>query len=454
MVGGVVLAHLLLPRDYGFFAIVSLFLFAANATGDLGLAVSVIQQRNEPTSRQLRVIFTTELGLGVIAALAVVGFTPVAVGLAHLPADIVGLVRFTALYLVIIPFRVMPTVLLERHLLFSRIVVADLVAAVCYQGSAILGAWFGLGAWALSLGLVSFAAGGAVAINLISRWPIGLAWDWTVIRGRLRFSALSQAASTLTGLEGASVPVVVGMVSGAAAVGYVTFAMTAVNAAMVIPNAILQVALPSMSRAQSDRLRLGRGLAMALKATLYTLGAAYLPFLISGREVVELVFSSRWLPATHLIPLLAVAGILRCIALIVLTTLLALGQSGISFVVNAILTVGGWVLTVVLVRQNGYIGAAESWLALSVPLPALLLLARRQIPFDIWSSTVQPVLPLLLVLALFGLLSPHPVAGPLPLRLFEELGAAWAVYLTAVGFIERRNLVPAWRLLRHSRAPD
>jgi hypothetical protein len=110
------------------------------------------------------------------------------------------------------------------------------------------------------------------------------------------------------------------------------------------------------------------------------------------------------------------------------------------------------VLTVVLVRQNGYIGAAESWLALSVPLPALLLLARRQIPFDIWSSTVQPVLPLLLVLALFQLVSPHPVAGPLPLRLIGSLGAAWAVYLTAVGFIERRNLVPAWRLLRHPRA--
>ena len=440
MAGGILLSRLLLPRDFGLFAVVNLFLGAVSIVGDLGMTGVLVQQREEPTTHQLRAIFSFQLVLAVAAALLMALLASLAARPYHLGQEGVWLVRFTGVYLVADAFRSIPTALLTRQVRFSRAVRADVVAAASYQVLTVAGAWAGLGAWALSLGLVGNAVAGAVVMQLLARWPMGLAWDWRVIRNSTAFGAFLQGAQTLAAVELSSAAVLVGWLAGPTALGYMAFALTVASTPMLIATMLSKVAFPSLARLQEDRERLGGALGLSVRVCIYAQGALTLPLLLMPGQVIVVVFSARWLPAAHLVLLMGVAWFIRGFAGLGLVAWNSLGWSALTFWFHAALTGASWSLALALVRIAGSTGVAEAWLLASLPLPVVLLVVRGSVHFSLRSSVLLPLCPLLVALGLGLLPWPYIQAMPPAVLLLVKVPALWLVYGAVFVAVERSTL--------------
>jgi teichuronic acid exporter len=444
IVGSIILARLLLPADFGIFAIANMVMGVVWLMGDFGLGSSLIQKKAEPTRDEIQSIFTFQLGAALVGALVLFAVAPVIGGIYRLSPDSIWLIRFMAIYLVVSIFRSMPAMILSRRVTYSRIAAADLVGAIVYQVVTVLGAWVGLRAWALALGLTASAIAGTALINLLAPWPIGLRWNWRVIRSSLRFGLPFQGGVALAGLELTSATVIVGLVSGTTALGYTNFAITLVSFGTFLPMILLQVAFPAMSRIQGSTKDLARALETILKATTYILAAVYLPLLLFGREVIEVAFSARWLPALPLVSLLAWAWVLRSGFTAALTALNAMGRAGVSFALQAALAAVSWTLVAVLVKARGYPGLAEAWLLVSIPLPIVLLYLRRLIPISVTHAFLRPTAVLVLLFFVFQQVWP-PVQGVG--GLVFGTGSVIAAVALAAALIERRTLGPIARRL-------
>ena len=73
ILGGVVLARMLSPSEFGFYAIVSLLLAFLNVFGGTGFAADLIRVSDEPTLHAYRAVFTAQQMIVGAACVAEIG---------------------------------------------------------------------------------------------------------------------------------------------------------------------------------------------------------------------------------------------------------------------------------------------------------------------------------------------------------------------------------------------
>src|SRR5258708_26667302 len=93
VVGGVVLARILTPREFGIYAIAAFCVTFFALFSDVGLGAAIIQQREAPTRDELQTVFTLQLLLaGTLVAIGLAVAAPVAAAY-HLPSSGASLIR-------------------------------------------------------------------------------------------------------------------------------------------------------------------------------------------------------------------------------------------------------------------------------------------------------------------------------------------------------------------------
>src|SRR4051794_5276712 len=103
--GGVALARLLAPADFGVFAIAAFVLMAFTAFGDGGLGASLIRQESSPTLRDYRSVFFVQQAI-VFSLVAVCWILASLIVKAYgLRADYAWFIRLASLSLLIISFQ-------------------------------------------------------------------------------------------------------------------------------------------------------------------------------------------------------------------------------------------------------------------------------------------------------------------------------------------------------------
>src|SRR5437764_10089730 len=69
--GSVILARVLVPADFGLYALVGTVISFFNVVGDVGLGAAIIQQPEEPSEKQLRSVFTVQQLLASVVVLVI-----------------------------------------------------------------------------------------------------------------------------------------------------------------------------------------------------------------------------------------------------------------------------------------------------------------------------------------------------------------------------------------------
>ena len=171
-----IVVRLLVPADYGLFAMTQVVLGLLAFLNGYGFASALIQER-EVSPFRVRQAF----GLLIVMNLAVAA---VQLATAPLVADYYGqpviadMLRVQALLTLSTPFIAIPEVMMGRQLDFRRQALVNLIAAASAALISVVMAWQGYGVWTLVIAPVAGFWLRAAGLAIVTRWLVWPSFDF------------------------------------------------------------------------------------------------------------------------------------------------------------------------------------------------------------------------------------------------------------------------------------
>ncbi len=374
--GGIVLARVLNPADFGIFAIVSFIIGVLTYVGDLGVGASLIQRKEELTDKDLQAAFTFQLALLLLAisfifivSPAICDFYP------QMPGEAIWFIRILSFSLLLASWRSISVVQMERRLIYDRLAVIESVEALLFQATVVTLAVLGFGAWSFIWAVLLRTAAGVILAYIFAPWPVGLNFNFSTIKHLLRFGVPFQYQSIINQLTSAVIPGLAGALAGPQAVGYLTWARVQASKPLMVVDNVARVSFPMFSRLQDDANEFLKTL------TFYTTSVNLFNFfwvaLIAsvGHELVVLIYGAKWINAVACLVIFSLAVPFHSLTWLVGMALNGRGQIGLVNWFITLRAVGLWSLSVFFLPKYGYVGVAAADLIINC-IMAFFLLAR------------------------------------------------------------------------------
>jgi len=387
--GSIFLARLLAPEIFGIFAIVSFIITFFGFFSDVGLGAALIQQKDPPTKDDLATTFTFQQLMVFLVVLTIYFLAPRIAGRYTLGIQGIWLIRVFSLSLFLTSLKTIPSILLERRLKFTKLIFPEIVEVVSFQFLAVGLSWAGYGVWSFIVGLLVRSFLGTVTLYLISPYKPSLAWNTKKIKRLIAFGIPFQLNGFIATIKDA---VFVGLVSGAAAVGYLNWAMTFSKLPILFMSDIFRVTFPTYSRIQHDKKLLKAAIEKTIRFTNLFLFPAVFLLAATAKPIVTIIFTDKWLPALpafyiHLFGILVVG-----VANTFMDTFWALGKTKIAIRLLIIYTVVNWATSVPLVYLYGFTGAmVGSVIVLYLSLPLTWYYMRQIIDIKVFENIWAPI---------------------------------------------------------------
>jgi PST family polysaccharide transporter len=303
----IVLARLLLPEDFGLFAMVAALTGFAPALIDLGTKDAAVQ-KSRITHDEISALFWLSAVIGVVLTLTVAVCAPLIASFYHEPR-LEKIAQVWALIFTISALSNQHIALLRRALMFQKIGMIEVGANLVGAGGAIWMALAGYGYWALVFKPMFTALFTLLGVGLSCRWVPKFPRYSAGVREMLTFGVQITAFATIDYFGRALDRVGLGYVSGAQSLGYYQNACLAYEnplSTVVIPLHSVAVATLSKLRNNLDELR--KGWSTALSSLCFFAMPAFVILAVTGQDVVILLLGEKWFYAGTLLSVIALRG--------------------------------------------------------------------------------------------------------------------------------------------------
>lgn len=453
IVVGVILARLLTRDAFGVAGMALVVAAFVSIFADLNLGSAVIQ-RERLTEDDRSTIFWTTLGVG--CTLTVAG-----VLLSRQVADFFGHPEVAHLFAVL-SFSFALTglsstqnALLTRELAFRSLQIRQIVATLAGAVTGVALAVAGTGAWAIIGMTLAAEATSAVVLWGASPWRPRFIYSLTSLRETGRFGFKLFAASILSYVSLNGDNLLIGRFIGSVALGTYTLAYNLMSIPMsLLATPISQVAFPALSRLKSDRERLRSAWIRGKRISSLFIAPAFVGLIVIAPDLVPAMFGSKWEPAVRVVQILCLGLVTQAVGTLNWTMLIALGEGGLYFWLNAlegVATFAGFAVGL----HWGIVGVAASFAIVKWPLSILdTHFAARKVSvptIDALRAAVYPALPLSLAMAgvTYAARIELRAAGVTPLpRVLVSVAVAAVAYVALVRildadlFAEVKSLLP------------
>ena len=236
------LARLLVPRDFGLVALGTTVLIIGSFVAYGGFSAALVRRREAPSSSELQAVFALQLAIGLaIAAVATAGAAPFGED---------GLVVATMAWAIpLIVLRTPAVIVLERAVDYRLIATAEVLEALAYYAWAVGAVAAGLGVWGMATAVVVRAIVGTAI--LFVRSPAGAVaprWHSHHVRPLLGFGLKYQAATVAAIAREQLLNVAVGAVAGLATLGVWNLAWRVIQVPTLLFLSVGRVAFAALSR--------------------------------------------------------------------------------------------------------------------------------------------------------------------------------------------------------------
>jgi O-antigen/teichoic acid export membrane protein len=444
--GGILLARLLSPSEFGLFAVVTFLLTFLMTFGDAGLAASLVRQAHEPAEEDYQAVFTVQQVLVVSVVVLFWLVSPWVAAGYHLPRHDSWVFRLVALSLLCTSFQVIPAARLERHLSFEKLAMIEVAMTFVFYSTAVGLAWKGVGPLSFAIAMVARSLTGAILVNRVSPWRIRWHWDWERARVHLKFGVPYQGIGFISLLTSSFTPFFIGLLLGAGSVGYINWAQMVSGYPVLALMVLQRVYLPAFARLQLHREELSQFVEQVVRATNVLAAPGAILTLVSIEPITKLVFGQKWLPALPLFYLLWGANLFVPTATPLIALLNALGHSRTAFNFALMWLLGTWVLGVPLILAFGTIGFGIAGLCINATNLILYRVAQSHLRFRILQMIVPAwCVALMTGLAIYCLIHFWPATGLVGLGSYLALGLT--VYALAILGLHLSDARRVWALV-------
>lgn len=452
IVVGVILARLLVPRDFGLASMALLFVGVASVFTDLSFGQALIARR-EITERDRSTAFWTTVAAGALCAGAGVAAAPLVADFFSTPA-VSHLFAVTSILFLITSFSSTQIALLTREMQFRSLQLREMAGTVLGGVVGVVLAFSGLGAWALVVQALTAEGVSLVLVWRFSSWRPRMTWSSESFRRLGGFAGKTSGARVLGYVNLNADNFLIARFLGAAPLGVYSVAYNVMFAPIArIAAPIQQVLFPAFALIAADRPRAGGAWLRGSRIVAAITVPAFVGLAVVAPDFVPVVLGHRWHKAIPVLQLLCIAGLAQSLQTLNHSMLQALDRAGalLAFMIfSATLTVSAFAIGL----HWGVVGVAAGFaVARTTALPVFTTIVARaaQTPVLAFAGAVRPVLEVSAAMGALALglrLGLEAAGASAGLRLVAVVLVGAAVYLGLLARREPGLVREIWRLIR------
>ena len=379
----IILSWLLDPEDFGVYGFVIQIIGILTFISDIGFAAALIQKKQNPTLTDYRTTFTVQQILSwIIVALVLL---LLATGLVSQKAGTAAnwILLSLALSFPLASLKTISSVMLERRLDFSRLVLPQIVEQVLFHSILIWMAWNGYGALSYAYAIIARSIIGTAVMLYISPWSIGFAYNKQAFWELFGFGAKFQVNDFLARIKDQLFFLALGLVLPIREFGYIQWAKNwSLYPYMLTVQNVMAITFPTFSRLQHDRQLLGR----AIEKSLYFISLFVFPILVGmivfiGPSLAVIPAYAKWQPATFAFIWFTASVFWSALSTPLTNTLNAIGKINATLKLMVMWTTLTWVLTPIALWAWGYTGVAFAAFVISCTSFVTVRMVNREVPF-------------------------------------------------------------------------
>lgn len=291
-----ILARLVVPRDFGLIAIGNVFIAFVAVVTDIGVGSALVQRESNLRANASAAFYMNALMILVFGA----GLLLLSGSIAtfYRESSVRGLLAVLTVAFLVRGWSAVHEAYLRRRMLFRRLQLINLASILAYGVAAVALAWIGEGAWSIAwgtllegcvyAGLVVAASGMPLSPSLhLHRWGDLFSYGRWVFLGGVATWAL-QSGDNLA----------VGKFLGAGDLGAYSIAYAyGLLPASLIGAAVAQALFPAYARLQGDLVQLRDLIVKIVRVSAVVCLPIAGVFLFAGRDVLIAALGPRWAPA-------------------------------------------------------------------------------------------------------------------------------------------------------------
>lgn len=394
LVANFLLMAFLSPADFGIYGFVAQINAILIFFSDVGLASSLIQRHDEPTSQDYHTVFWTQQVLSWV--IFVIALIIIATGVITNKTGSVGnwILLALAVAFPLASLKTVSSIKLARRMEFHKMVIPQIFEQLFYNGILIFCAWRGFGALSYAYAIVVRGIVGALVMFVIQPYWPRLKFAWTSFRQTIKYGLKFQANDLLARIKDNLFYLVVGWQLPSNQFGYISWSknwsMYPYN--LTVQN-IMNITFPTFSRLQ-DRLDL---LKKAIEKSLFFITLAIFPILagmvtfIYPLTVVVPAYA-KWQPALTSFVLFTLAIAWSAISSPLTNTLNATGRINQTLKLMIFWTMITWAITFPLMKWLGFNGVAWSAFLISFTSIIPVVMVKKFTHFRLWSNIWRQLL--------------------------------------------------------------
>ena len=450
----IVVARLLLPRDYGLVAMATVVLGLIALLNEFGLGAAVVALRHL-TRDQIAQIHSVASLLGM-AGFLLVGALAVPVGRFFGAPELPPVMVTMGASFLLVATRSVPSAILQKELRFKFLAFLEGGQSVLTTLVTIVMAWSGAGYWALVVGGLIGNAGTNIVI-WVSR-PLRYAWPSSdSLRETIRFSSHVLVSRVSWYLAGNADVFIAGRVLGQAVLGAYSFAATLATVPLDKVTALISRVMPAFySSVQDDASAMRRYL------LILTEGLALITFplaaglVLVAHDSVLVVLGDKWRGVIAPLQVLAGWAALRSVVGLV-SPLLYVTEGSRVAMFNGLLCAATYPPAFWLGTRWGAVGVAAAWVLVQPPswiAPYRHVLRATHLSSWRYLQAFWPALSGVLVMGacVYGVGRSLPEGWSAAWRLVCEVTVGAAAYAAAVLWLHGDRVKSAVRIIKTSRA--
>lgn len=389
-----ILTILLTPADFGIFFVVSALINLLVYFSDIGLAASLIQKKEEPTRADLVSTFTIQQAIMLTLVVLAFIFSSRVASFYRLDPNGLLLLKALIFSLFLSSLKTIPSILLERKLNFTKLVIPQVAENIVFYTIAVILALWGFGIASFTWAVLARGIIGLILIYILSPWLPAIAINRESAKRLTKFGLPFQLNSILALLKDDLLTVFLGKILTFNQVGYVGWAQKwAYLPLRFFMDNVNKVTFPAYSRLQEHKANLGKAIEKSLFFVTYFVYPSIFTMVAIAPSLLSIIPRyGKWEPALPLLYLFAINSIFSAISTTFTNALFAIGKPKIVLNFMIFWTTATWLLTYPLVLKFGYFGVGLASAIVATSSIAIAYFVKKEIPISIAKSIFGPLL--------------------------------------------------------------
>lgn len=301
---GIIIARILLPRDYGLIGMLAIFMGIAQTFLDSGFSNALIQKKNR-NAIDYSTVFYFSIIVGSILYMVLYIGAPYIADFYEQPS-LTAITRVYMLTLLINGFAIVHTAKMTIDLDFKSQAIISIFSIIISGALGVYLAYNDFGVWALVWQGICFSFVRTLTTWGVCRWIPLLLFSMKSFKSLFSFGGKLLVSSLINTIYSNISTLIIGKAFHATDLGYFTRANQFCQLpSSTITNIVLKVNFPILSQLQDDNAKLIASYKTLLRTPIYILYPILFGLASLGKPIILVLLGEQWAEAGFYIPILA-----------------------------------------------------------------------------------------------------------------------------------------------------